>query len=114
MPSTGKPTKCHDLHDLPTHFLKCRVLNHAWDEYVPAAKRKPPFGWRLSSICVSCTTERHDIIGAAGQVISREYEYPNDYLLSFKLSRADARQEYKRRKGRRIARRGEVIRLVSS
>lgn len=114
MPSTGKPTKCHDIHDLPTPHLKCRVFGHSWDEYTPATKRKPPFGWRLSSICVSCGTERHDIIGATGDVVSREYVYPNDYLLSFSLSRTDARQAYRRRRGRRIARRGDVVRLVHS
>lgn len=107
-----KAAKTHDLEDLPTPFLKCRVFGHSWDEYIPAGARKPSFGWRLSSICVSCGTERRDIIGAAGQVVSREYIYPDGYQCSFKLPRADARQAYKRRRGRRKARRGDLVRLV--
>lgn len=114
MPKATRVIKSHSLEDISTPHLKCRVFLHSWDEYIPAGKRRPPFGWRLSSICTSCGTERHDIIGAAGQLVSREYVYPDGYLLSFSLSRADARQAYKHRKGRQVARRGDVVRLISS
>ena len=104
--------KTHKLEDLPTPFLKCRVFGHAWDEYIPAGSPKPSFGWLLASICVSCGTERRDIVGVGGMVVSREYRYPAGYSLSFALTRGEAREEYRSRSDRRTARRGQLRRLV--
>jgi hypothetical protein len=48
-----------------------------------AGGRRPP-GWgeRFSLRCVRCTTERHDVIDALGDLSQREYHYPDDYRLA--------------------------------
>ena len=100
-------TKTHDLDALPTEYVVCRTFGHAWEEFIPVGMRKPEHGFRFSILCVSCGTERHDLLNLAGELIQREYRYAPAYQVSFKLSRADYRVVLDARK-RRVARRGDI------
>lgn len=99
------------LDGYPTPYLKCRTFGHIWDEFIPVGKRKPEFGFRFSLLCITCGSERHDLLDTNGAVAARQYVYPDGYYLGFRLVRADARVIYNQRK-RRIGRRGnlEVVR----
>ena len=97
------------IDDLPVPFLRCRAFGHKWDEFLPVGKRKAEWGFRLSLLCVSCGTERHDLINATGSVGGREYVYPEGYQLDQKASRDEIRLLYERkRKVKTIARRGNL------
>jgi hypothetical protein len=90
------------LHDYPTPYLKCRAIGHMWDEWQPADMRTPEFGIRYSLLCITCGTERHDLIDANGHPAQREYRYPDDYKMDFKITRAEAKLELFERKDRYI------------
>jgi hypothetical protein len=67
---------------LRLEYEKCRVWGHAWEDFIPMGKRQPGWGNRFSLRCVRCTTERHDVIDALGDLSQRTYEYPEDYKLA--------------------------------
>lgn len=100
--------KTHSIEDLPTNFLHCRTFGHSWEEFVPVGMRKPEIGFRFSILCVSCGTERHDLMNLRGDVVQREYRYAPGYQVSFSVGRDEYRIELNRRK-RKIARRGNDI-----
>lgn len=100
--------KTDRLDELPTAYLHCRTFGHPWEEFVPVGMRKPEHGFRFSLLCVSCGTERHDLLNLAGEVVTREYRYASAYQVSFKASRADYRVALDARK-RRVARRGDLV-----
>lgn len=80
-------------HDDPA--VRCRTVGHAWDPFVPVGMRRPSFGARLSLLCGSCGTERHDLVNAAGDVLAREYRYRDGYQIAGGApDRADWRREY--------------------
>ena len=55
-------------------------------------KRPAKSGDRLSVLCVRCTTERHDIVSLIdGELLGREYVYPEGYHLADKHTRAEFR-----------------------
>ena len=85
------------IEDLPTEYLKCRVYGHSWDQ-IPEILGDPGyrrmFGWYDVLRCTSCRSERYDGVNALGDIGSRSYKYPEGYLLSFSLSKAEARREY--------------------
>ena len=92
--------------DRPDQFVRCRTVGHAWQDFVPVGMRRPLFGWRLSLRCTSCATERHDLVNAVGDVLTREYRYPGDYQMRGGApTRADVRVE--------LARRGSVMRIAT-
>lgn len=62
--------------------------------------RVPVAGFRFSLLCVSCRTERHELINSQGLVIQREYRYPEGYALDFRPDRAEMRLLYERRRKR--------------
>src|SRR4030095_10304684 len=66
-------------HGLTARVLHCRELGHVWrpntvtwDEAAVAYDR------RLR--CTSCRTERVQVLGASGAVLSNRYVYPEGYL----------------------------------
>lgn len=91
---------------MPDEFVRCRTVGHRWDDFVPVGMRRPSFGWRLSLVCTSCRTERHDLVNVRGDVLQREYRYPDDYQVRGGAPpRADYRQE--------LARRGSVMQITA-
>lgn len=74
--------------DLRTEFLMCRrsVLGHPWEHYQDGEKGRPSFGVLFSLRCTRCGTRRHDIRGYRGELLSRSYDYPEDYKLSGQVS----------------------------
>lgn len=100
-----KLTRAERAH-LRDEYLRCRVIGHQWDEFDPVGMRKPHFGWRLSVRCERCSTERHDLINARGEVGSRSYVYPEDYDIPGRAVRTELRTEIHRR------RRTEPLRAV--
>lgn len=50
-----------------------------WDDQEASDKRRPLFGFRISWRCVRCTSWRHYIIDANGDVASRGYDYVAGY-----------------------------------
>lgn len=97
------------LRGYPTTFLKCRTFGHTWEEYIPAGKRKPEFGFRFSLLCTTCNMERHDIADTNGNLATRQYVQPDGYYLGYTLPRDEARVAYKRRK-RKKYHRGDLVR----
>lgn len=88
---------------LADEMLMCRTVGHSWDSFIPMMRR-PEFGERMSFLCVRCTTERHDIISwINGELLQREYRYPDGYHLTEKYTRNDFRKEFLVRR-RRMAR----------
>jgi hypothetical protein len=70
--------------DLRTSYLMCRrsVLGHPWEPIVDNQKRPADFGTRFTLLCPRCGTKRHDVRDWNGALITRQYEYPDDYKLS--------------------------------
>jgi hypothetical protein len=99
--------KSMTIYDLPTHFLKCRAFNHSWDEFIPTNMRKPSFGFRFSLLCITCGSERHDLLDTLGNLQDRTYHYPDGYLLRVRSYKEECREEYNNRKRKR-ARRGAL------
>jgi hypothetical protein len=74
--------------ELPTAYVYCRALLHAWDE-IPYDGNAPTH-WRsnLRSVsivqlrCTRCGTQRYDIwSNITGEVIERKYATPEGYSL---------------------------------
>lgn len=80
------------IEDLDFKMVMCKTIGHAWDEFTPLMKRSQ-MGYRLSLLCVRCTTERHDIVSIVdGRLIQREYRYVEGYKLAYKYSRDEFRK----------------------
>ena len=86
--------------DLPLEWLKCRAFGHAWEEFVPVGKRKPPYGFRISLLCTSCNMERHDILDTYGRLASRKYDAPEGYYGLGPHERSDFRLAYNSKRKR--------------
>jgi hypothetical protein len=67
----------------------CRTYGHAWFEQ--DADRPAPFGFYMWVQCERCDTIRKDIVTRWGGVLSRSYEYPDDYRDSEGHTREDYR-----------------------
>ena len=61
-----------------TQYVRCNTIGHAWFDY-DNSEWNPEFGVPLVLRCERCGTERRDTIGAFGQMIGRNYYYPDDY-----------------------------------
>jgi hypothetical protein len=68
------------------------VLGHAWFP-IPVDSYIAPWGVPLWLACQRCGAERHDLIGRAGQLLTRTYHYQPGYLYDpgEKVPRDDAR-----------------------
>lgn len=81
------------IDDLDFKMVMCKTIGHSWDEFIPLAMKRSQMGYRLSLLCVRCTTERHDIISIVnGSLIQREYRYPENYRLAIKYTRDEFRK----------------------
>lgn len=69
----------------------CRTYGHAWFER--DADRSAPFGFYMWVECERCQTIRKDIVTRWGGVLSRSYDYPDDY----KDSEGHTREDYRAR-----------------
>lgn len=74
-------------------YAECKTLGHAWDEYNPRDGGGGATRWRLTLRCSRCSTTRHDDLDARGEVVSRQYAYPDGYRdpVELKPSRAALR-----------------------
>ncbi len=77
--------------DLRTQYLLCRrsVLGHVWDPFQDNEKAPAQFGTRFSLRCVRCMTKRHDVRSYRGELLHRQYEYPDDYKISGEVTGED-------------------------
>lgn len=58
-------------------FVRCGTLGHSWHDY--DSNWRTDMGIPLTLRCERCGTERRDVIGAFGQLVTRHYEYPEHY-----------------------------------
>lgn len=72
------------LHRVQDDYLKCRSWGHMWDDYRPLGRDRGDYVLTLR--CDRCATERVDTLDSAGDVIRRNYEYPEDYKISGYIS----------------------------
>ena len=88
-------TEARNMRDDP--YVNCRrgADGHSWDRQ-PFAKRTS-FGQPRDYRCVNCTTIKHQIIDANGNLAAQWYEYPDDYKLGFAYDGNDVRLESVRR-----------------
>lgn len=93
-----------DLTDVPIEYIVCHTLRHSWVEFSPLM-RPPQFGWRLSLTCPTCTAERHDLISkVTGDLIQREYRYPEGYKFGYRVPIEELRKMlYRSRKVKALA-----------
>lgn len=69
------------LERIPSEYLTCRALQHAW-RYT-TVKREDKWTWSQSYQCSRCDTERVQHIDARdGGVMKTHYYYPAGYLLN--------------------------------
>lgn len=82
--TTALKKKTRDaIHDMDDAFLRCHAMHfHAFEEFHPTNMRRPQFGFRVSNVCINCGTERHDLRNWRGQLLAREYRYPEGYKLA--------------------------------
>lgn len=71
------------LVDYDDSFLRCRTYGHSWKE-VSCTKKTTDNVIGVANLilsCASCKARRYDEISMlSGMVISRFYDYPEDYL----------------------------------
>lgn len=103
--ATATGIEYESLRDVPTKYLICKTFGHAWEEFIPVGKRKPSFGFRFSLLCVTCESERHDLLNQKGELLERAYGRPDEWPIHFAWNRDECREALNGRKRRR-ARRG--------
>lgn len=86
------------LSEVKTEYLLCQVFNHRWDRYNKLGRRTN-WGSLFSRRCDTCTAERHDVIDLQGNLSTREYVYPEDYVRLGTIE--DRRKELIRREKRK-------------
>jgi hypothetical protein len=64
---------------LSDKWLRCRELGHQWRPLV-ASWEPESRTFHRALRCPSCHTERRQILGARGSVVSNSYVYPRGYL----------------------------------
>ena len=73
-------------------YVRCRTIGHSWHDYDSNWDTK--LGVPLTLRCERCGTERRDVIGSYGQLVTRSYFKPDNYDLGredYKPSRDDFR-----------------------
>lgn len=98
--------KTKSVRKLAPEHLECREF-HLWDELDADTVRetypRPSFGWLRIYICMRCKTEKREIINTYGYVESRQYTYPDGYLMEDPVKgKYLYRKEIARRRGVRI------------
>ena len=72
-------------------FIRCGTLGHAWHDY-DTVGWTTTMGVPLTLRCERCGTERRDVIGAYGQLVTRHYAYPQGYKYPRGQKRPDRSQ----------------------
>lgn len=104
------PARVKTLEELDNDFISCRISNHWWkhiNDKIVRGSRSNPQQIVRSSKCVNCDTDKEEWIEIPScEVVKRQYNYPDNYLLvgnsergGTKVSRQDFRQEQFRRMG---------------
>lgn len=73
-------------------YVRCRTIGHSWFDY--DSNWETSMGYPLTLRCERCGTERRDVIGTYGQLVSRHYHKPENYDLTpgeERLNRSDFR-----------------------
>lgn len=91
----SRRTQTTRLRATKDDYVWCRTFGHDWEEW--HTTHQPEFGYYESVYCPRCSTERLFTINLLGDVMGRRYIYPDDYRLGFKVKRADARRELRKR-----------------
>lgn len=74
-------------------YKKCRATEHHWQSYHPL--RKSRMGNAQSDVCADCTTVRSLVISrATGEIIDRNYDYPDDYKIAGGYTKSDFRKAW--------------------
>jgi hypothetical protein len=58
-------------------FVRCGTMGHSWFDY--DSNWTTRMGTPLTLRCERCGTERRDVIGTYGNLVSRSYAYPDHY-----------------------------------
>lgn len=87
-----------DLSELRDNYVWCRTYGHSWDEFHPENRNPTTFKHYMALRCTRCTTQRFDYEGVLGEIIDREYKYPEGYALAGTMTRAQFRLEIRRRR----------------
>lgn len=68
------------IDDIPTEYLICRDLGHAWAPHDVKISRKYGEIHRVLQ-CRQCPTQRTQVLGIDGGLKKNRYEYPEHYTL---------------------------------
>lgn len=102
MVATATATTSEGVENLHDAFLRCRTFGHAWSEFDPEGGVDwHRDHWRITLRCDHCRTERYDVLDWRGDVLTRNYWYPDGYKQAGLPRRADFRMELYRRKNPR-------------
>ena len=102
-----QPTRIPALKRLHDEHLFCHAFSHTWENVSGVARQKHRTvvsGVYIVMRCGSCKAERRDVISPfTGQLLLREYRYPENYSI-----KVDKRSGTKKEQMRReyLARRG--------
>ena len=71
------------IAELSAEALVCRDLMHAWMPYTagPIRDGKRLTGYERVLRCRVCTTDRIEVLNTWGGIVSRHYNYPDNYLV---------------------------------
>lgn len=103
------------LEELRQDFADCRGdLRHSWErlpigQWEKSVLDSPGRGayWSLAR-CARCATKRVALISEdTGDVLKRDYDYPEGYQLDEKVTIADLRVLFRQREARRKQRNGK-------
>lgn len=105
MPSFYRARWVSSARELSTAALLCHTFRHAWDDppVTEAIFSDGVVTWQMVSTCERCAAERKDYLSTdTMEVWSRNYTYPDGYLLSVPATTVDFRAELVRRNRRRV------------
>jgi hypothetical protein len=68
--------------DIERVQYECRFLRHSWDVFSPVGFAHSGL-WRraIHLRCPRCGTVRHDALDVHGELLTRKYEYPDEYKM---------------------------------
>jgi hypothetical protein len=75
-----KPQEPQTVDDIPTEYLICRDLGHAWAPHDVKISRKYGEIHRILK-CRQCPTTRTQVLSIDGGLKKNRYEYPEHYTL---------------------------------
>lgn len=69
-------------HDVERMQYECRFLRHSWDVFSPIDFARTGLWKRAIHLrCLRCGTVRHDALDSRGELLTRRYEYPDEYRM---------------------------------